>query len=117
MGSFRLRQGPQQRRLAGISLRSTFIGLLLGVALLGVAPSVASAGLGVSGGVLSYNARIGDVNDIHIAFNGSDYTVSDRVAIDSAPGGGCVLSGNTATCPGAAVRSIRVTAADMNDKV
>jgi uncharacterized repeat protein (TIGR01451 family) len=43
MGSLRLRQGPQQRRLAGISLRSTLLGLVLGVGLLAAAPSAASA--------------------------------------------------------------------------
>jgi uncharacterized repeat protein (TIGR01451 family) len=51
MGSNRLRQGPQQHRLAGISLRSTVLGLVLGVALLAAAPGVAlgAADLSVSG--------------------------------------------------------------------
>jgi uncharacterized repeat protein (TIGR01451 family) len=48
MGSFRLRQGPQQRRLAGISLRFTFLGLVLGVSLLAAAPSAASAAVDLS---------------------------------------------------------------------
>jgi uncharacterized repeat protein (TIGR01451 family) len=53
MGSTRLRQGPQQHRLAGISWRSTFIGLILGVALLSAAPSTASAAadLAITGNV------------------------------------------------------------------
>jgi uncharacterized repeat protein (TIGR01451 family) len=45
MGSFRLRQGPQQRRLAGISLRSTLVGLVLGVGLIAAAPASAAADL------------------------------------------------------------------------
>jgi uncharacterized repeat protein (TIGR01451 family) len=43
MGSYSLRQGPQQRRPAGISWRSTLLGLVLGVVLLGAAPGAASA--------------------------------------------------------------------------
>jgi uncharacterized repeat protein (TIGR01451 family) len=48
MGSFRLRQGPQQRRLAGISWRSTLVGLVLGVGLIAAAPSAASAAADLS---------------------------------------------------------------------
>jgi uncharacterized repeat protein (TIGR01451 family) len=48
MGSFRLRQGPQQRRLAGISWRSTLVGLVLGVGLIAAAPSAASAAAALS---------------------------------------------------------------------
>src|SRR5213078_1941138 len=44
MGSFRLRQGPAQLRHAGrISSRSSLLGLVVGLALLGAAPSVAGA--------------------------------------------------------------------------
>jgi hypothetical protein len=117
MGSFRLRQGPQQRRLAGISWRSTVLGLVLAATLSGVAPSGANAALGVSNGVLTYNARAGDANDIGIAFNGTDYTVNDVVPIDAASSGGCMITGNTATCPATGVSSIRVNASDNDDTV
>lgn len=111
MGSTRLRQGPRH----GKSWRSTFLGLVLGVGLLAAAPSTASAALSVSGdGLLSYNARTGDANDIDIRFNGTDYTVTDTVAIDVSSG--CIATGpNGATCSG--VTSIKVNASDLNDKV
>jgi uncharacterized repeat protein (TIGR01451 family) len=48
MGSFRLRQGPPERRLAGISWRSILLGLVLGVGLLAAAPSAASAAADLS---------------------------------------------------------------------
>ena len=48
MGSFRLRQGPQPQRLAGISWRTTVLGLVLGFVLLGAAPSAASAAADLS---------------------------------------------------------------------
>ncbi len=117
MGSFSLRQGPQQHRLSGISWRSTVFVFVLAVVLLGAAPGIASAALRVSNGVLVYNARSGDVNDIHIAFNGTDYTVTDSVPIDLAPNGGCTGTGTTATCPGSTVRSILVNPGDMNDHI
>jgi RTX calcium-binding nonapeptide repeat (4 copies) len=112
MGSTRLGQGQQH----GISWRSTFLGLVLGVALLAAAPSAASAALSVSNGVLIYNARSGDANDIGISFDGVDtYTVTDVVPIDS--GGGCNVTGNSATCPSTGIGSIRVNAGDLNDTV
>jgi RTX calcium-binding nonapeptide repeat (4 copies)/Bacterial Ig-like domain len=110
MGSTRLRQGPRH----GKSWRSTFLGLVLGVGLLAAAPSTASAALSVSGEVLTYDARVGDQNDIGISFNGTDYTVTDAVSIDV--GAGCLASGPTAaTCSGAS--SIKVFARNLNDKV
>src|SRR5436190_18328675 len=111
MGSTRLRQGPQ----SGISWRSTLLGLVLGVALLAAAPSVAAAALSVSGsGLLNYTARTGDTNDISISFNGTDYVVTDVVPIDVSTG--CLATGpNGATCSG--VSSIRVNAGDGNDQV
>jgi hypothetical protein len=113
MGSIRLGQGPH-----GISWRSTFLGLVLGVALLAAAPSAASAALSVSNGVLVYKARAGDANDIGISFNGVDtYTVTDVVPIDSGLDGGCVVTGNSATCPSTGIDSIMVNAGDLNDTV
>jgi RTX calcium-binding nonapeptide repeat (4 copies)/Bacterial Ig-like domain len=110
MGSTRLRQGPK----SGISWRSTLLGLVLGVALLAAAPSVAGAAVSVDGGVLKYDARTGDTNDVTISFNGTDYTVSDVVPVDVSTG--CIATGpNAATCSGAG--SIRVNANDGNDKV
>src|SRR4051794_35628550 len=98
MGSTRLRQGPQN----GISLRSIFLGLVLGVALLVAAPTAASAAVTVSSGVLSYTARAGDANNVQISFNGTDYAVTDAVSIDVSAG--CIATGtNGATCAGAGV--------------
>ena len=48
MGSFRLRQGQQPQRLAGISWRTTVLGLVLGFVLLSAAPSAASAAADLS---------------------------------------------------------------------
>src|SRR5436189_2107531 len=99
MGSFRLRQGPAQLRHAGrFSWRSSLFGLILGLALLVAAPS-AWAGVGISGGVLVYTARVGDQNQITVTGSGSDYIVTDAVPIDATnPPGGCTVSGNMATC-------------------
>jgi len=90
MGSTRLRQGPK----SGISWRSTLLGLVLGVALLAAAPSVAGAAVSVDGGVLKYDARTGDTNDVTISFNGTDYAVSDVVPVDVSTG--CIATGPNA---------------------
>jgi hypothetical protein len=89
------------------------------VVLLGAAPGVANAALGVSSGVLAYNARVGEVNDVHIAFDqaANVYSVGDVVAIDADPTAGCTTTGNAATCSGDGVTSIRVNASDMDDGI
>jgi uncharacterized repeat protein (TIGR01451 family) len=48
MGSFRLRQGPLQHRLTGITWRSTLLGFVLGVGLLVAVPSAANAAADLS---------------------------------------------------------------------
>src|SRR6185369_15540268 len=114
MGSFRLRQGPAQLRHAGrISWRSSLLGLVLGLALLVAAPT-AWADVGISGTTLTYNARGGDANDIHVGFDGTNYVVTDSVSIDDA--GGCIVTGNSATCPGP-VDHIVVNSGDLDDSI
>jgi RTX calcium-binding nonapeptide repeat (4 copies) len=116
MGSVCLRQGPQHR-LAGIFLRSTLLACMLGVGLLVAAPS-ALAALSVSGGTLTYgDASTADANDIQIGFNGTSYTVSDSVPIDATPGGGCLATGNTATCDPTGVTAIMVSSGPLADTV
>src|SRR5436190_14055207 len=116
MGSVCLRQGPQQR-LAGISLRSILFACALGMGLLVAAPS-AQAALSVSGGVLSYaDTSTTDVNDIHIGFSGVSYTVTDSVPIDATPGGGCLATGNSATCDPTGVSRIFVDSGSLDDKI
>jgi hypothetical protein len=111
MGSVCLRFVPWQG-----TWRSTLLACVLWVGLLVAAPS-AGAALGVSGGVLTYGARAGDANDIAIAFDGTSYTVTDVVPIDAAADASCLIAGNGATCPAAGVGSIRVNAADGNDRI
>jgi RTX calcium-binding nonapeptide repeat (4 copies) len=115
MGSVCLRQGPQHR-LAGIFLRSTLVACALGVGLL-FAASSAQAALGITGGVITYTARPGDVNDIHVAFDGTNYSITDSGAIDAAPDASCTITGNAATCPGAGVTGVNVNAGDLDDHV
>jgi hypothetical protein len=100
MGSTRLRQGPKQHRLAGISLRSTVLGLVLGAALLAAAPS-ANAGVtfNASNGVLSYVVAPGTQNNVTVSTSGTDYVVTDVVPIDLVSSSGCVVNDTTATCP------------------
>jgi hypothetical protein len=116
MGSVRLRQGPQHR-LAGIFWRSTLFACMLGVGLLFAAPS-AQAALSVSGGVLTYTDADGThANDIHVGFNGASYTISDSVPIDATPGGGCLATGNTATCDPTGVSKITVNSGPLADSI
>jgi RTX calcium-binding nonapeptide repeat (4 copies)/Bacterial Ig-like domain len=103
-----------QLRLAGrISWRSSLFGLVLGLALLCAAPS-AWAGVGITGTTLAYNARGGDVNDIRVAFDGTNYVVTDSVPLDDAVG--CTVTGNSATCPGP-INVIKVNSGDLADSI
>jgi hypothetical protein len=117
MGSTRLRQGPLQHRLTGISGRSILLFFVVGIGLLAAAPA-ANAALEISGGTLRYTARAGNVNDIQIALVGADYSVTDSVPIDLADAS-CVHgpSANTATCTGASVTGINVNALDLDDRI
>jgi Big-like domain-containing protein len=117
MGRLRLRQGPSQLRFVGrSSWRSSLFGLVLGLALLCAAPN-AWAGAGVTpSGVLVYNARAGEQNQVSVSTSGSDYVVSDVVPIDADASGGCSISGNNATCP-SSVGLIRIDTKDGDDVI
>jgi len=112
MGSFRLRQGPQQRRLAGISWRSTLVGLVLGVGLIAAAPSPASAAadLSVTETAAPEPVFVGDQLTYTITVHNGDpanQATAVRVSDDLAPGlapvslnasqGSCA-SGSTVIC-------------------
>lgn len=116
MGSVWLRQGPQHC-LAGIFLRSTLVACALGVGLL-FAASSAQAALSVSGATLTYaDLSTADANNIVVGFDGVSFTVSDSVPIDAPGGGGCLATGNTATCASAGVTRIVVNSGPKDDTV
>jgi uncharacterized repeat protein (TIGR01451 family) len=113
MGSTRLRQGPQQQhRVTGILWRSTLLGLVLGVALLGAAPGAASAAPDVA---LTKSASPGAVfvgeqitYDLTVTNNGPDDatavqltdTLPAEVAFETATSsqGTCSEATGTVTC-------------------
>jgi uncharacterized repeat protein (TIGR01451 family) len=109
MGSFRLRQGPQQRRLAGISLRSTLLGLVLGVGLLAAAPSAASAAADLSiAKTAPGNVLVGDQFTYDLTIQNKDPVgeATGAQVTDALPAGvtfvsataGCSESSGTVTC-------------------
>jgi uncharacterized repeat protein (TIGR01451 family) len=90
MGSFSLRQGPQQQLLAGMCLRTTFLGLVLGGVLLAAVPSAASAAPDVA---LTQNASPSTVlvseqitYDLAVKNNGPDGATAVQVT-DTLPSG------------------------------
>src|SRR2546428_13624860 len=100
MGRLRLRQGPPQLRLSGrISRCSSLLGLIFGLGLVCAAPSAWAGVVGITSGVLVYNANPGEQNHVTVSLSGSDYTVTDVVPISADASGACSVSGNTATCP------------------
>src|SRR5215207_3301172 len=108
MGSVCLRQGTG---------RSTLLAFVLWVGLLAAAPS-AQAALSVSGGTLTYtDPSTANANTVVIGFDGVSFTLSDSVAIDATPGGGCSATGNTATCDAAGVTRIAVNVGPLDDSV
>ena len=90
MGSIRLRQGPQQHRLAGISWRSTLLGLVLGVALLVAAPSAWAGVIQLRHRGAYVLGRWRQQNNVTVPTSGLDYLVTDSVPIDPASSSGCV---------------------------
>jgi uncharacterized repeat protein (TIGR01451 family) len=110
MGSYSLRQGPQQQLLAGKSLRTTFLGLVLGVAMLVAAPSAASAAadLSITKTASADPVFVGDVLTYTITVQNNGTTdatsvlVTDQlpaaVSFDSTPTPGCSEASGTVTC-------------------
>jgi uncharacterized repeat protein (TIGR01451 family) len=126
MRSTSLRQGPQQRRLAGISLRATMLGFVLAVALLGAAPRAASAAadLSITKTASPEPVFVGDVltYTITVQNNGtSDATlvqVTDQlpaeVTFDSTPTAGCSAASGTVTCDLGTLASTEQAAVAIN---
>jgi uncharacterized repeat protein (TIGR01451 family) len=110
MGSYSLRQGPQQNLLAGNSLRRTFLGLVLGVVSLVAVPSTASAAadLSITKTAAPEPVFVGDVLTYTITVQNNGTTearsvqVTDKlpagVNFDSSPTPGCAEAAGTVTC-------------------
>src|SRR5438105_777060 len=118
MGSFRLRQGPQQRRLAGITSRSTLLGLALVAALLCAAPG-AWADVRVNGSTLAYNAGAAEANVVTVTPTDGGFVIDDTGVAAIPIGPGC-SPGPTATqaiCPSAGIQTISINTGDRDDRI
>jgi uncharacterized repeat protein (TIGR01451 family) len=109
MGSFSLRQGPQQHRPAGMSWRSTLLGLVLGVGLTAAAPSAASAAADLSiAKTAPGNVLVGDQFTYDLMIQNKDPVgeATGAQVTDVLPAGvtfvsataGCSESSGTVTC-------------------
>jgi hypothetical protein len=96
----------------------TWRALLLAFALVGAAASTAGAGtVSVAGGVLTYTAAPGEVNNFSIYPNETNdaYLVNDAVGVSTGPGCTSDDHGNV-QCASAGVNSIYVDLGDGNDQ-
>jgi Ca2+-binding RTX toxin-like protein len=87
------------------------------LAVLALPLSASASTVTASGSVLSYVADPGEPNSVTVSLAGDTYTVSDQTGVTIKNGGGCQVSGSSATCPGAGVALIDVQAGDQNDSV
>ena len=89
------------------------------------APSVFAATLDLTGGVLAYDAPVGDTvaNALTVSLDGGIYTVDDPAETAVTPtanalAAGCVVvDANTATCPASAVTSFSIETRDGDDTI
>lgn len=103
-----VRQGKGNGRRLALSFCLALCGCLA------TGGSAAAGTATVTGGILSYTANTGEVNNIVVSGDGVTVTVSDTAGVTAAPG--CTGAGAfAATCT--AVTSMALTTADGNDTV
>jgi hypothetical protein len=91
-------------------------GVLAAVACLLLVPAIGRAGsVSVTGGVLTYTAAPGEVNDFTIGQSSDSFSVGDRAGVTVGPGCSSDDFGNV-QCPAAGVGSISVDLGDGDDK-
>lgn len=110
MGSFSLRQGPRQHLPACISLRTTILGLVLGVALLAAAPRAASAAVDLSitktaspepvfvGELLAYTITVQNNGTTDATLVRVTDQLPSGVSFESATTPACSQASGTVTC-------------------
>jgi len=87
--------------------------MLVAASLVVFASPATAAQLHNSGGVLSYQAEAGEMNDLRVSSDGSNYVFVDPGAPLILPFDNCTDN----TCPMSGVREIRITLQSLNDQL
>jgi Ca2+-binding RTX toxin-like protein len=93
--------------------------LVLALFAAAVLPASASAAtVSKTGSTVSYIADPGEANDVTISLGGGNYTIAEQGSgVTVTNGGGCTVSGQTATCPSSGTELLDVQAGDRSDTV
>lgn len=88
------------------------------LAVLALPLSASAATVTKSGSTLSYVAGPGESNDVTVSLAGDTYTVSEQGSgVTVTSGGGCQVTGSSATCPAGGVGLLDIQLGDQSDSV